>query len=206
MILMVTSVVFEPIQEGSHHPGAGSMSAGPAYIPRARLKNDAQAINLWLHGKSKRTVTAYCKQIDHFLDWIQHKPLRFTTLVDLQAYRTTWLISVSGRQARMHTSCRWGPCSALPPANLKYFWSKSPKKRFAGLIVNEAYVLPPPSLPGPALTCSMILPVKHIACVLQVSAGQSRAKQFYLFGIVVSDQACPGPRSGACPGESRGQG
>lgn len=58
----------------------------PSHIP-SQADNDMQAINLWLHGKSKRTVTAYKKQVGHFLDWIQNKPLRFVTLGDLQAYQ-----------------------------------------------------------------------------------------------------------------------
>lgn len=57
-----------------------------SHIP-SQAENDAQAINLWLHGKGKRTVTAYKKQLGHFLNWIQHKPLRFITLGDLQAYQ-----------------------------------------------------------------------------------------------------------------------
>ncbi|MCF8038961.1 MAG: phage integrase N-terminal SAM-like domain-containing protein, partial [Desulfohalobiaceae bacterium] len=55
------------------------------HIPN-QADNDMQAVNLWLHGKGKRTVTAYKKQIGHFLNWIQ-KPLRFVTLGDLQAYQ-----------------------------------------------------------------------------------------------------------------------
>jgi hypothetical protein len=39
--------------------------------------------------------------------------------------------------------------SALPPAKLTYFLGQNAQKRFAGLINDEIYDLPPPSLPGP---------------------------------------------------------
>jgi len=51
-----------------------------------QASNDSQLIDMWLHGKSERTRTAYHKQINEFLEYIG-KPVQFITLADLQKFK-----------------------------------------------------------------------------------------------------------------------
>jgi len=51
-----------------------------------QANNDSQLLDMWLHGKSERTITAYKKQINTFLEYVG-KPIQFITLADLQKFQ-----------------------------------------------------------------------------------------------------------------------
>ena len=52
----------------------------------AQADNDQQVIQLWLFGKSERTKFNYLYDLDQFLTFVQHRPIRWIRLGDLQAW------------------------------------------------------------------------------------------------------------------------
>jgi integrase/recombinase XerD len=57
-------------------------------VASRQADNDAQLIELWLHGRSRHTITAYKPDVNRFLVQLG-KPLHHVTLGDLQGYADT---------------------------------------------------------------------------------------------------------------------
>ena len=55
------------------------------YIP-TQAENDAQVVNLWLHGKSPRTQREYRRDLASFDASTGGRPLRWVVLADLQGF------------------------------------------------------------------------------------------------------------------------
>jgi integrase/recombinase XerD len=61
----------------------------PAAGPPSQADSDAQAIALWLHGKSPHSRRAYAGDIERFRQFIPERPLPAVRLADLQAFADT---------------------------------------------------------------------------------------------------------------------
>jgi integrase/recombinase XerD len=58
--------------------------------PPIQIADEAQLLQLWLHGKSPATQTAYRRDLQQFYNCIEHKPLLSVMLGDLQQF-AQWL-------------------------------------------------------------------------------------------------------------------